>query len=232
MRKSIVMGAVALAIVIALSLPQMGSEEQERERVSVRLPIPIVEAGQTAFYVAKEKGYYEDEGLEVEPRHGSAELNPIKMVESGIEGLWTPILINRIGYCEHHCVLCGQVCPTGAIRNITIPEKIGEPPFEQPMKLGTAFYDRGRCLPWAMHVECIVCEEMCSTSPKAIWFEEAAIRNREGGSIKLKQPYVDPRLCIGCGICENKCPVEDLPAIRVSSVGETRSKKNQMILNG
>ncbi|HEY5960665.1 MAG TPA: 4Fe-4S binding protein, partial [Polyangiaceae bacterium] len=33
--------------------------------------------------------------------------------EAGIEGLWTPILIPRIGYCEHSCVLCGQVCPTG-----------------------------------------------------------------------------------------------------------------------
>jgi hypothetical protein len=29
---------------------------------------------------------------------------------------------------------------------------------------------------------------------------------------------------------ENKCPVQDLPAIRVSSVGETRSASNQMIL--
>ena len=34
--------------------------------------------------------------------------------EAGIEGMWTPIFIMRIGYCEHSCVLCGQVCPTGA----------------------------------------------------------------------------------------------------------------------
>ena len=56
------------------------------------------------------------------------------------------------------------------------------------------------------------------------------IADRDGSPKKLKQPYVDPRLCIGCGICENKCPVEDLAAIRVSSVGETRSESNQMIL--
>ncbi len=57
------------------------------------------------------------------------------------------------------------------------------------------------------------------------------IRDRDGKTLRLKQPYVDPRLCIGCGICENKCPVEDKAAIRVSSVGETRSGSNQMILN-
>ncbi len=44
----------------------------------------------------------------------------------GIEGLWTPILIARIGYCEFSCVLCGQVCPTGAIQKITEKEKMGQ----------------------------------------------------------------------------------------------------------
>ena len=152
------------------------------------------------------------------------------LLEGGFEGLWTPVLQNRIGYCEQNCVLCGQVCPTGAIRAIPVQEKVGAPPFEQPLKLGTAFYDHGRCLPWAMHTECIVCEEMCPTSPKAIWYKTVEIPNRDGKPVKLKQPYVEPRLCIGCGICENKCPVEDLAAIRVSSVGETRSVDNQMLI--
>lgn len=152
------------------------------------------------------------------------------LLESGLEGLWTPILINQIGYCEQNCVLCGQVCPTGAIQRISVAEKTGAPPFDKPIKLGTAFYDHGRCLPWAMHIECIVCEEMCPTSPKAIWYKKVEIPNRDGGTVTLKQPYVDPTLCIGCGICETKCPVEDKAAIRVTSVGETRSRANQMIL--
>ncbi|MEA3278303.1 MAG: 4Fe-4S binding protein [Pseudomonadota bacterium] len=152
------------------------------------------------------------------------------LLEGGIEGLWTPILKNQLGYCEQNCVLCGQVCPTGAIRSVSVQEKIGAPPFDKPIKLGTAFYDHGRCLPWAMHTECIVCEEMCPTSPKAIWYKTVTIQGRDGRGVELKQPYVEPRLCIGCGICENKCPVEDLAAIRVSSVGETRSESNQMIL--
>jgi ferredoxin len=41
---------------------------------------------------------------------------------------------------------------------------------------------------------------------------------------------VDLELCIGCGICENKCPVLGRPAIYVSSVGESRSKENQLLL--
>lgn len=153
------------------------------------------------------------------------------LLEGGFEALWTPVLKNSIGYCEQNCVLCGRVCPTGAIRPIPLAQKVGTPPYPGPIKLGTAFYDHGRCLPWAMHIECIVCEEMCPTSPKAIWLKTVDVSTRDGTTLRLKQPYVDPRLCIGCGICENKCPVEDLAAIRVSSVGETRSSVNQMLLD-
>jgi NAD-dependent dihydropyrimidine dehydrogenase PreA subunit len=32
-----------------------------------------------------------------------------------------------------------------------------------------AFVDRGRCLPWAMDTPCIVCQENCPVSPKAIF---------------------------------------------------------------
>lgn len=154
------------------------------------------------------------------------------LFESGLEGIWTPILINKIGYCEHNCTLCGQVCPTGAIRKISIEEKLGKKPFHKPIKLGTAFYDRGRCLPWAMDKQCIVCEEVCPTSPKSIWYRSVEIKARDGSKKILKQPYLDPDKCIGCGICENKCPIQDKPAIRVSSVGESRSKTNRMILKG
>ena len=151
------------------------------------------------------------------------------LLEAGLEGLWSPILVNKIGYCEHHCTLCGQVCPTGAIETVTVKQKVGTPTLE-PIKLGTAFFDRGRCLPWAMNVECIVCEEVCPTSPKAIWFDKLEFKNRDGSKKTLKLPMLEPKLCIGCGICENKCPVRGEAAIRVSSVGESRSKTNRMLL--
>jgi polyferredoxin len=150
-------------------------------------------------------------------------------LEGGAESLWTPLVVPRIGYCQPSCVLCGQSCPTGALWEFTAREKgwRGEAgaSASKPIRIGTAFYDRGRCLPWAMATECIVCQEWCPTSPKAIYLREAEVDGR-----KLRQPYVDPELCVGCGACEFACPVADRAAVYVTSVGESRSKTNQFLL--
>jgi polyferredoxin len=155
------------------------------------------------------------------------------MLEGGIEGLWTPVMKMKIGYCELNCTLCGQVCPTGAIQKISLPQKLGLGEFTDagPVRTGTAFYDRGRCLPWAMDTPCVVCEEVCPTSPKAIYTRQVRITNRRGEQVTLQRPYVDPKKCIGCGICEHECPVKDERAIRVSAVGETRSADNALLLS-
>jgi len=159
--------------------------------------------------------------------------------EAGLEGLWTPILIPRIGYCEFSCVLCGQVCPTGAIQKINEKQKMGI--GQKPISMGTAMYDQGRCLPWAMATPCIVCEEFCPTSPKAIWAEEVDVPKRDSKygaqgeqapmlSVRVQRPHVDPSLCIGCGACEKVCPIVDKPAVYVTNAGETRSKTNVILL--
>jgi ferredoxin len=66
------------------------------------------------------------------------------------------------------------VCPTAAIRPISLDERLGQNQFAArgPIKIGTAFIDRGRCLPWAMDIPCIVCQENCPVSPKAIFTRE------------------------------------------------------------
>ena len=145
------------------------------------------------------------------------------LLEAGAEGIWSPMLVPRIGYCEYRCTLCGQVCPTGAIKKLSLEEKA-------KVKIGLAMIDKGRCLPWAHATPCIMCEEVCPTPKKAIWFEKVRVRDRKGTVQTLQQPRVDLELCIGCGICEAKCPVLGRPAIYVSNVGESRSKDNQLLL--
>jgi len=151
-------------------------------------------------------------------------INPT-LGEAGMPGFWTPRLIMTQGYCEYTCSLCGSVCPTGAIADITAGEKI-----EQPVKIGSAYVDRGRCLPWSGNVPCIVCEEVCPTSPKAIYLKNETIFGPGGKELAVQLPFVDLKQCVGCGICENKCPVKSLPAIRTISAGESRSLKNQILL--
>jgi len=152
------------------------------------------------------------------------------LFEAGLEGVWTPVMVYRLGYCDYNCTLCTEVCPTGALRELSLQEKQGREPFDAPVKLGTAFVDRTRCLPWAMNRPCIVCEEMCPVSPKAIYLEAAEGVDSDGRTVVLQRPVVDPARCIGCGLCENKCPVFDQRAIRVSSVGESRSDTNVLVL--
>lgn len=151
-------------------------------------------------------------------------INPT-FTEAGMAGFWTPTLLMTQGYCEHTCTLCGSVCPTQAIQEILTREKI-----ETPVRIGSAHFDRGRCLPWSGNGPCIVCEEHCPTSPKAIYFFEDWVEGPGGKRVKVKLPQVDLTRCTGCGICENKCPVRGKPAIRIISAGESRSAKNQILL--
>lgn len=151
-------------------------------------------------------------------------------LEGGFEALWTPVMLNEIGYCEPNCTRCGRHCPTGAIRPLSLAERTGKPPHDGAISIGTAFIDRGRCLPWANGITCIVCEEVCPTSPKAIIVEQAEVFIGKGRTTKVLRPYVKPSLCIGCGVCENRCPVQGKRAVRISSVGESRSRGNRILL--
>lgn len=130
------------------------------------------------------------------------------LLESGVEGIFTPRLIPRIGWCEKNCNLCSQVCPTGAIRTVDLEER-------ETLIIGTAVILRDLCIPWSEDRDCIVCEEMCPTATKSIRFTEKMITRNDGSRGIVKLPYVLEDICIGCGICENKCPVRGSGAIKV-----------------
>ncbi len=134
-------------------------------------------------------------------------LQPV-LWEAGLEGLYTPRLVPRMGYCNHSCTLCSQVCPTGAIPRLDLKVK-------QATILGVAFFNRSRCIPYTEATDCMVCEEHCPVSPKAIVFNEQEMINFQGERVKVKLPVVNPDRCNGCGHCENVCPVGGESAIRV-----------------
>jgi len=104
------------------------------------------------------------------------------MLESGLEGLWTPIMNFRVGHCQLYCTACSYVCPTGAIQHLTPEEKLGVQAFAEkgPVKVGTAHVDFGRCLPWSKNIPCVVCEEVCPVSPKAIQGQYRQMLVRDG----------------------------------------------------
>ena len=226
-------------------------------------------------------------------------------LQSGVEGIWTPMLNFRMGTsgCQWGCIACGNLCPTAAIRPISLDERLGRGDFASrgPIRIGMAFVDRGRCLPWAMDRPCIVCQENCPVSPKAIFTREEFRPVRLEGELRfqgmtdgrlqfhgpalqserfatgdyyftigsgsgipparitaigpggvtladnraasmanagdritllvcLQLPFVDPALCIGCGVCEHECPVKGRRAIRVTAENESREQRHRLLL--
>jgi len=108
----------------------------------------------------------------------------------GAADLETPVLVPRIGRCDL-CMACQEICPTGAIAQV---------PAER-VRIGQAVVDKERCLAWSEHKLCFLCGEQCP-------FQAIS------GDRRLR-PTVIAEKCVGCGACENGCPVIGVAAIRV-----------------
>jgi MauM/NapG family ferredoxin protein len=130
------------------------------------------------------------------------------LFEGGVQNVFTPRLVPRLGFCNYGCKACEEVCPTNAIPPLSLEEKQG-------VVIGLASIDRDRCLPWAYGQPCIVCEEVCPVPDKAITLEEVEATDANGNAIVLQRPSVVKELCTGCGTCEYKCPLEGEAAVRV-----------------
>jgi len=143
------------------------------------------------------------------------------LLEAGVEGIYTPVVVPPAGSCEPPCVLCTEVCATGAIAPLT-PGLKGWETRHPSIRIGTAVIDRGSCLPWANGIPCIVCEEHCPVADKAILLEDVEATDAEGSAVTLQRPRVDPARCVGCGACEHVCPVASRPAVTVIAWNESR----------
>ncbi|HMD89092.1 MAG TPA: 4Fe-4S binding protein [Anaerolineaceae bacterium] len=128
--------------------------------------------------------------------------------EAGLSGLWTPVLAPRLGYCDYACNSCGQACPVQAIPPLSLVEK-------RLQVIGKAYIDKNRCIAWADNRNCIVCEEMCPLPDKAIKLSQEQVTRPDGEIVQIKLPQVNRDTCIGCGICEYKCPVSGAAAIQI-----------------
>jgi len=137
------------------------------------------------------------------------------LLEGGWAGLLTPYGVAGTGYCEYNCTLCTEVCPSGAIHPLNVEAK-------HKTVIGLAYFDKNRCLPYANGTPCIVCEEHCPTPKKAIEFKQEEYQYRDGSKKMIKFPFIVEELCIGCGICEFKCPVEGARGVCITNKNQQR----------
>lgn len=119
-------------------------------------------------------------------------------VEYGLDYMLKPRLAYVSSYCNYECTVCSDVCPTGAIKTLTVEEK-------KTTQVGVATFFKGRCVVNTEEQDCGACAEHCPT--------QAVHMVPYKGTLTI--PQVNPDLCIGCGGCESICPVRPMRAILV-----------------
>ncbi|NWF88623.1 MAG: 4Fe-4S dicluster domain-containing protein [Ignavibacteriaceae bacterium] len=119
-------------------------------------------------------------------------------LEYGFLGMMQPRMDYKTSFCNYDCVICSEVCPTGAIQKIIADEK-------KLCQLGKAVFVKENCIVYTEETACGACSEHCPT--KAVDMLEP--------HKNLKAPKLNNDICIGCGACEFACPTKPYKAIYV-----------------
>ena len=134
----------------------------------------------------------------------------------GLAGFMQPVVDYSRGSCVYDCNVCTCVCPAGALTPLSLVEK-------RLTRIGVASVS-GSC------VGCGVCASNCPAN--AIFIESRTLMplppdapqpsarapRREAETQRKAKVHLDS--CIGCGVCQNVCPLPYGPAITVSGVTE------------
>ena len=132
--------------------------------------------------------------------------------EWGLAGLMQPYMDFESGFCLHSCNDCSKACPTGAIKFVGGKVK-------RTIKIGTAVFRKSLCVVKTDGTDCAACAEHCPVQ---------AIEMVPFGKLEnsLYIPHVHEEVCIGCGACENICPVLPHRAIVVRGLAkQTKAKE-------
>ena len=121
------------------------------------------------------------------------------MLEYGLIGLLQPRMDYHAAYCNHECIACTLVCPTGAILPLTVEKK-------KLTQMGKVVFVKENCIPYVENTACGSCSEHCPTQ---------AVKMVTFGKGNLTMPETDQEICVGCGACEDACPVRPFRAIYV-----------------
>ena len=117
--------------------------------------------------------------------------------EYGFPGILQPHMDYNANFCNQECIICGQVCPTGAILPLTVNEK-------KLTQIGKTNFIKENCIVETEGTECGACSEHCPTNAVQMVPYK-----------KLHLPEVKNEYCVGCGACEYACPVKPYKAIFV-----------------